>query len=84
MKPQLFKPFTTDTKLLNEAAQMLVELVDLVQVTGGVTVSRTGLASPVGDPDWIDLGELAVKAHDFLQDAGYETELKVERKDEED
>lgn len=84
MKPQLFKPFTTDSELLDEAAQMLVELVDLVQVTGGVTVSRIGLASPVGDPDWIDLGELALKAHNFLKDAGYETELTVERNYEED
>jgi hypothetical protein len=36
--------------------------VEAVEATGGVLIDHQGLACPVADPDWIDLGEAYLHA----------------------
>lgn len=40
----------------------LEEFIDAVDVTGGVFENGKGYVAPVGDPDWIDLGEAYLSA----------------------
>lgn len=42
-------------------ASLLKEFCDDIDAAGGVTRSDGGLYAPVGDPEWIDLGELYFK-----------------------
>jgi hypothetical protein len=41
---------------------VLREFVSTIDATGGVMRLPSGLAAPVADEDWIDLGEVYLKA----------------------
>ena len=42
--------------------QALADFVETIEATGGVRKTREGHFVPVGDEDWIDLGEAYAKA----------------------
>lgn len=54
------------TKDASKIAKALEEFVDDINVTGGVVEDEEGLICPVGDPEWIDLGETYMKACEAL------------------
>lgn len=37
-------------------------LVDTINATGGVRINKRGRPEPLGDPEWIDLGEAYLAA----------------------
>jgi len=41
---------------------VLEDFIDDINDTGGVSIDRMGLARPMGDPDWIDLGQTYLRA----------------------
>ena len=45
-----------------ELVAALESFVDAIEATGGVIIDHQGLACPVPDPDWIDLGEAYLHA----------------------
>lgn len=45
-----------------DVVSLLKEFVDDIEATGGVMARESGLFVPLGDPEWIDLGELYIKA----------------------
>ena len=47
--------------MVKRAVDVLRELCDTVDAAGGV-LYRNGLAVPLGDPEWIDLGEIYLDA----------------------
>lgn len=46
--------------------QVLRALIDTIESTGGIMVDRKGHHVPVGDPDWLDLADVYVKAKEAL------------------
>jgi hypothetical protein len=46
----------------SKALAALEKLVGTVEATGGVLVNRKGHYLPVGDPEWIDLGDAYMDA----------------------
>lgn len=49
----------TTRKRMERALKLLI---DTIEATGGVVETETGNYAPVGDPDWIDLGDAYVAA----------------------
>lgn len=50
-------------------------LISTIEATGGVIAYENGTFGPVGDPDWIDLGDAYVSA---CQEAGREPRISGE------
>jgi hypothetical protein len=45
-----------------ELAAALESFIGAIEATGGVVIDHKGLACPVADPDWIDLGDAYLQA----------------------
>jgi hypothetical protein len=41
----------------NQKDRVLIEFCDTIEAAGGVARDQQGLHGPVGDPEWVDLGE---------------------------
>jgi hypothetical protein len=52
----------TGNPMDRELVAALESFVGAMDATGGVIIDRHGLACPVADPDWIDLGEAYLQA----------------------
>ena len=48
------------------ARDVLRGLVDTVEATGGIRINPDGTPSPIGDPEWIDLGTCYERACEVL------------------
>jgi hypothetical protein len=48
--------------LLNSRDEALLEFVEAIEATGGVTRDDSGLYAPVADQEWVDLGEAYINA----------------------
>ena len=46
----------------DDKTMALASFCSTIEMTGGVRQEGTGLYAPVGDPDWIDLGEAYLEA----------------------
>lgn len=64
--------------MVKTAKQVLADLCATIDAAGGV-LYRDGLAAPLGDPEWIDLGEVYLEACAALGRAPY-----LAKDDEED
>ena len=60
---------------------VLIELIDNVQATGGLIEFSDGLTAPQADPTWTDLGATILKAHDALEKEGVNMRLQIEEVD---
>lgn len=64
----------TDT---HSTLSILQKLVDAVDATGGVELDKeTWTYNLVADPDWIDMADIAVQAHEEIIKAGWSSKLK--------
>lgn len=54
------------------AERVLIDLVETIEITGGVWRFRDGTVAPKGDDEWIDLGDVYLKACEVL---GYNNPL---------
>ena len=45
-----------------EMAETLMDLIVTIETTGGVEINGHGDPEPAGDPTWIDLGEVYLRA----------------------
>lgn len=64
---------------MRELREALLTFVDCIDGTGGVIRDRKGYYRPVGDTDWIDLGDAYIQActalgREPVVDAEYEEE----------
>lgn len=46
----------------NQKDMALIEFCDTIEAAGGVARDQQGLHVPVGDPEWVDLGEAYLDA----------------------
>lgn len=46
----------------DDVEQALVDLIETVEATGGITRNERGEAVPVGDPAWVDLATVYLSA----------------------
>ena len=46
----------------NQKDMALIEFCDTIEAAGGVALDQQGLYVPVGDPEWVDLGEAYLDA----------------------
>lgn len=60
---------------------VLIELIDNVQATGGLIKFSDGLTAPQADPTWTDLGATILKVADALEKEGVNMRLEIEEVD---
>lgn len=46
--------------------EVLADLCETIEATGGIFKTRKGFIVPVGDPDWVDLADVYVAACSVL------------------
>lgn len=66
---------------MKRAVDVLRELCYCIEVTGGI-LYRDGLAIPLGDPEWSDLGTVYLDACAVLGRVPYEAKDYDEEEDE--
>ena len=59
------------------AANILMELVNDIQATGGIIEKPNGEFAPFIDKDWIDLGSTIVNAYKWLRQSGFPAKLNI-------
>lgn len=52
----------TKEEQFREMVETLLDLISTIDVTGGVSYNAAGEPEPAGDPEWIDLGEVYLRA----------------------
>ena len=58
----------TKEEQFREMVETLLDLVGTIDVTGGVSYNADGEPEPAGDPEWIDLGDVHVRAKRILEE----------------
>lgn len=57
---------------------VLIDLIQNIQATGGIITFSDGLSAPAADPTWIDLGDTVLKAHEALTKENIHIKLYIE------
>lgn len=64
------------------AVAVLIDLVRTIEAPGGVISFPNGTFGCAGDPEWIDLADVAMKAHAVLKERGIDATLTVKNEEE--
>lgn len=58
----------TKEEQFQEMVETLLDLIGTIDVTGGVSYNAAGEPEPAGDPEWIDLGKVYVRAKAVIKE----------------